>query len=81
MVRWESVLIAVLGAGLGLAVGTFFGWLLVQGLQDEFALRLVIPGGQLVLAVAIAALAGVVAGILPARRAARVDMLRALTAD
>jgi len=81
MIRWESVLISVLGVSLGLGVGLFFGWLLVQALQDEFPLRLVIPGGQLALAVLIAVLAGVLAGVLPARRAARVDVLRAVTTE
>jgi putative ABC transport system permease protein len=81
MVRWESMLIAVLGVVLGLAVGAFFGWLLVQALQDQFALRFVFPTGQLLAAVVIAGLAGVVAGVLPARRAARVDMLAAIATE
>ena len=81
MVRWESVLIAVLGVGLGLVVGVFFGWLLVESLQDEFPLRFVVPVGQLVAAVVVAGLAGVLAGVLPARRAARVDVLRAITTE
>ena len=81
MVRWESVLISVLGVVLGLVVGLFFGWLLVESLQDEFPLRLVIPVGQLAVAVLVGALAGVLAGVLPARRAARVDVLRAITTE
>jgi putative ABC transport system permease protein len=81
MVRWESVMIAVLGAVLGLAVGTFFGWLLLEALQDQFRARLVVPVGQLAVAVVVAAIAGVLAGVLPARRAARVDVLRAVTVD
>lgn len=81
MVRWESVMIAVLGAVLGLALGTFFGWLLLEALQDQFRARLVIPVGQLVIAMVVAALAGVLAGVLPARRAAKVDVLRAVTVD
>lgn len=81
MVRWESVLIAILGVVLGLGVGTFFGWLLVQALQDQFPLRFVFPGGQLAAAVVVAGLAGVLAGVLPARRAARVDVLAAIAAE
>jgi putative ABC transport system permease protein len=81
MIRWESVIISVLGVTLGLGVGLFFGWLLVQALQDEFPLRLVIPTVQLVLAVLVAVLAGVLAGVLPARRAARVDVLQAVTTE
>jgi putative ABC transport system permease protein len=81
MIRWESVLIAVLGVTLGLGVGVFFGWLLVEALREDFPLRLVVPGGHLVAAVVIAVLAGVVAGVLPAHRAARVDVLRAVTTE
>ena len=81
MVRWESVMIALLGVGLGLVIGVFFGWLLVEALQDDFPLRFVLPTGQLLVAVVIAVLAGVLAGVLPARRAARVDVLRAITTE
>jgi putative ABC transport system permease protein len=81
MVRWESVLISVLGVGLGLVVGVFFGWLLVESLQDEFPLTFVVPVGQLLVAVVVAVVAGVLAGVLPARRAARVDVLRAITTE
>lgn len=58
-----------------------FGWLLVQALQDQFPLRFVFPGGQLAVAVVAASLAGVLAGVFPARRAARVDMLAAIAAE
>ena len=34
-VRWESVIIALLGTVLGLVIGLFFGWALVQALKDE----------------------------------------------
>jgi putative ABC transport system permease protein len=81
MVRWEAMLIAVLGAVLGLAIGLFFGWILVQALQEQFELRYVVPAGQLTVAVVVAAVAGVLAGALPARRAARVDILRAITVE
>ena len=81
MVRWESVMIALLGVGLGLVIGVFFGWLLVEALQEDFPLRFVLPAVQLLVAVVIAVLAGVLAGVLPARRAARVDVLRAITTE
>ena len=81
MVRWESVLIAVLGATLGLVIGALFGWMVVTSLSDLGISRLVIPGGRLLTAVVIAAVAGVLAAIVPARRAARTDILRALDAQ
>jgi putative ABC transport system permease protein len=79
MVRWESVIIALLGGVLGLGVGIFFGWILVTALKDEGITSLALPGGQLVLFLVFAALAGVLAAVGPARRAARMDVLRAVT--
>jgi putative ABC transport system permease protein len=80
MVRWEAVLIAVLGALLGLGVGVFFAWILAEALAEQLT-AFVIPYGQLAVAVVVAALAGVLAGVMPARRAAKVDMLQAITAE
>jgi len=45
MIRGESVIIAVIGAVLGLAIGVLFGWVLVAGLQSQGIDRLVIPVG------------------------------------
>ena len=79
MVRGESVITSVLGAVLGLAIGLVFGWALVTALADEAIDDLVIPAGQLLLYVAVAALAGVLAAVGPARRAARLDVLAAIS--
>jgi putative ABC transport system permease protein len=79
MIRWESVLIAVFGALLGTAVGVFFGWAMVQALKDEGISVLSIPGGQLVTYIILAGLAGVLAGLLPARRAAKLNVLSAIS--
>jgi putative ABC transport system permease protein len=78
IVRWESVLIAVLGALFGIAVGTVFGWMTVLALADQGLSTFAFPAGQVVIAVLAAAIAGTVAAWLPARRAARVDILRAV---
>ncbi|MGH2556603.1 MAG: FtsX-like permease family protein, partial [Actinomycetota bacterium] len=78
MIRWESVIIAVFGALLGTAVGVFFGWAMVQALKDVGISVLAIPGGQLVLYILLAGLAGVLAGIMPARRAAKLNVLEAI---
>ena len=80
-VRWESVIIALQGTLIGLVVGVFFGWALVQALSDEGIDRLQIPFGTLAFVVVLAAVAGVVAAILPARRAARLDILRAIVTE
>src|SRR6266545_89722 len=81
MIRWEAVIIAVLGAVLGLALGIFFGWAMSRALASQGFSEFAIPPGQLVLYVLLAALAGILAAILPGRRAARVDMLRAITTE
>jgi putative ABC transport system permease protein len=78
MVRWESVIVAVLGALLGAALGLAFGAALTRGLAGEGLSVLEIPGGRLALYVLAAAFAGVLAAIGPARRAAKVDVLRAV---
>ncbi len=81
MIRWESVIIAVLGAVLGLAIGTFFGWTLVRALNNQGITEFQLPVGTLLGFVAAAALAGVLAAVFPGRRAARIDMLRAITTE
>jgi putative ABC transport system permease protein len=78
MIRWESVIIAVIGAVLGIAIGVFFGYALQQALEPEGVTELAIPTGQLLVYLVFAALAGVLAAIWPARRAARLDVLQAI---
>ncbi|CAA9252117.1 MAG: ABC transporter, fused permease protein [uncultured Acidimicrobiales bacterium] len=79
MIRGESVIIAVLGAVLGLGVGVLFGYAIVGALDDEGIGKVVIPGGQLIAYVVLAGIAGVVAAVFPARRAARLDVLAAIS--
>jgi putative ABC transport system permease protein len=79
MIRGESVIIAVLGAILGLAVGVLFGWAIVVDLDSQGISEVVVPGGQLVTYVILAAVAGVIAAVFPARRAARLDVLAAIS--
>ena len=81
MIRWEAVIISVLGAILGMLVGVFFGWTMVRALSSEGFRVFTVPGGQMVVYVLLAAVAGVLAAILPGRRAAKVDMLRAITTE
>jgi putative ABC transport system permease protein len=78
-VRWESVIIALFGTVLGLVVGTFFGWSMVKALSEEGFSRFAIPVGSLATVVVLAALAGVLAAVFPARRSAKLDVLRAIT--
>jgi putative ABC transport system permease protein len=80
-VRWESVIIAVMGTVLGLVIGAFFGWALVTSLRSEGFTDLTFPVVQLVVVVVMAAAAGVLAAVPPARRAARLDVLRAISTE
>jgi len=83
MVRGESVVISAFGAVGGVTLGVFLGWALVRvagesaGLVEVFAL----PTGRLLIVLAVGALAGVVAGLRPARRASRLDILAAIASD
>jgi putative ABC transport system permease protein len=78
MVRWEALIIGVIGALLGLAIGVFFGWALTRAMRDQGVTVFSLPVGRLALYVLLAALAGVVASLLPARRAARLNILEAI---
>ncbi len=77
-IRWEAVIIAMLGTTLGLGIGMFFGWAMVQALASQGITTFVVPVSQLAVVVVIAALAGLTAAILPARRAAKLDVLTAI---
>jgi putative ABC transport system permease protein len=77
-VRWESVIIALFGTTLGLGVGTFLGWALVHAMATSGLDHLSIPVGSLVTVTAIAIVAGIGAALLPAQRAARIDILKAI---
>jgi putative ABC transport system permease protein len=79
-VRWEAILTSVFGALLGLGIGLFFGWAIVEALKDEGLNAFRVPVGSLITIVVIAALAGVVAAVLPARRAAKLNILNAIAA-
>jgi len=80
MVRGESIITAFIGAILGTVLGIAFAALLSRPLADEgFVFE--IPIGTLVAVAILALIAGVVAAIPPARRASRVDVLRAVTTE
>lgn len=80
VVRGESVMIALFGTVLGLGIGSFFGWAVVRALADQGFDEFTYPVGNLGVVTAIACLAGAVAAIGPARRAARLDVLDAIVA-
>src|SRR3954464_12575799 len=75
MIRHESIITALLGAALGIPLGIVLA--LLVGSAIEFV-AFTVPIGTIVVFVLAAVLAGLVAAILPARRAARLNVLEAL---
>jgi putative ABC transport system permease protein len=78
MVRWESVIIAVFGTLGGVILGTFLGWAVVRSSGSASLAVFAAPPLQLVLFLVLGALTGILAGLRPARRAARLNMITAI---
>jgi putative ABC transport system permease protein len=79
MIRLEAIMIAVYGGVLGLAVGSFFGWALVSAFtkESEFG-SFHYPFRQLIIFLVVSAVLGVLAAIVPAWRASRINVLQAI---
>jgi putative ABC transport system permease protein len=75
MIRYESVITALIGAVLGIVLGVALAGLLVWRVDFiDFA----VPVTQIIVFAIAAAVVGIIAAVFPARRAARLDPLRAL---
>ncbi|HWD83081.1 MAG TPA: FtsX-like permease family protein, partial [Kribbella sp.] len=81
MLRVESVAITLLGALLGLLIGVVFGVAIQASMSGSGLGVRVVPVGQLALAVGVAVLFAVLAAVWPSRRAARLDVLRAIASE
>jgi putative ABC transport system permease protein len=81
MVTVEAVVISVFGALLGVAVGAGLGAAVVEALRDEGITDLVLPWSQMGVFLGLAAIIGVIAAVLPAIRAARINVLGAIAHD
>jgi putative ABC transport system permease protein len=77
MIRYESIATSLMGAGLGIVVGTFLAALVIHALSGS-GVVFAIPWTQLLLFVLASILVGILAAVLPARRAARLNVLQAL---
>jgi putative ABC transport system permease protein len=77
IIRSESVITCAIGGLIGLAVGLFLGWVMIKGLESE-GLSFSVPVGTLIAVFILALIAGVLAAVFPARRAARLNPLEAL---
>jgi putative ABC transport system permease protein len=81
MIRAETLVVGLLGATLGLLAGLAGAWLAVRALSGFPSARLVLPTGGLLGAALVAVVASLLAARAPARRAARIDVLRAIAAE
>ncbi len=81
MIRYESLITALIGGVFGLVIGIVGALLVVVLALSGSGYVLAIPVGTLIVLLIVAALAGLLAAQLPARRAARLDMLRALASE
>ncbi|MGZ4761811.1 MAG: FtsX-like permease family protein, partial [Ilumatobacteraceae bacterium] len=77
-VRWESVITSLLGAVLGVILGLFSGYLLVLSLRDQGVTVFTVPIVSTIVILVMAFLVGVVAAVIPARRATKVDIIEAI---
>jgi putative ABC transport system permease protein len=76
-VQLESVLVAALGTAIGVGCGVLVGWVLVGSLGGG-SVPLALNGARLAAIVVVGLLVGVLASVLPARRAVRVEVLEAI---
>ncbi len=79
--RWESAIISMFGTVIGLVVGVGFAWSMQKAMAEESFNKLVVPGNKLGTIVVIAAVAGIIAAIVPARKASRLNVLPAVSSD
>lgn len=80
-VRWESVLIALLGTGSGLVIGIFFGWAISVTIRAGGLTAFTVPVLTIVIVTALAVVGAMLVAIRPARQAARLDILHAIAAE
>jgi putative ABC transport system permease protein len=81
MVRWEAAIIALFGTLLGIVMALFFGWAVLRALHDQGFTKFSAAPVQLIVIVLLSAVATLIWASLPARRAAKLDVLKAIEQD
>ena len=81
MIRWESVIIAVLGSTIGLGLGLFFAWSIGKALEEDGFTTYEVPYVGVAAVVVVSALFGMLAALYPAWRAGRLDVLDAIATE
>ena len=79
--RWESVITSVYGACVGVVMGLVLGYVVIVALRDQGLTSFTVPVSTVVWIMVLAFVAGVAAAVVPAWRATRLDILRAIAAD
>lgn len=77
-IRWESVIVSVFGAVLGIVVGLPLGIGVAIALPDTIVSKIAIPWSTLIVILLLSVVVGLLAAVLPARRASRIDILDAI---
>jgi putative ABC transport system permease protein len=80
-IRWESIIISLFGTVLGLAFGLLGGWGIVRALRDEGFGVFEIPYATLIGLAVVASVLGLVAAVVPAWRASRMNVLTAISTE
>ncbi len=80
-VRWEAVIVSTFGAVVGIVLGTFLGIALSLAVPDDFVSKLAFSPFTIVLILGGAVVAGLLAAIYPARKAANMDVLEAIATE
>jgi ABC-type antimicrobial peptide transport system permease subunit len=78
MIRYESIVTSLMGAALGMVVGIFLAALITHALSSSGVVAFAIPWKQIVYFVLAAIIVGILAAVIPARRAAHLNVLQAL---
>ena len=79
MVRWEAIIVGVFGALLGVVLGIIIGYAAVSAIPDSFISVVSIPWGWAGIFTIVGGVLGMFAAVLPARRAARMNVLDAIS--
>ncbi len=80
-IRWEAIVVALIGTVLGLAMSVGLSWLVIKGLQGYGLGTYVVPWGQMAFVVLLGAGLGVLAALRPAHRAGKLNVLDAVGAE
>ncbi len=80
-VRWESVLTSVYGAVVGVMMGLLLGYVVIVALRDQGLTKFSIPVNTIGAILALAFVTGVIAAVVPAWRATKLDILQAIATE